>query len=109
MKSFITVAICAMVLVSGCTMFNSPSKYQIDQRTISIDSEPSGANVYLVNPITDKETLLGTTPLTRQPVPVITGVKGEGRLDRCRQGLYGNQPGQGNNNEARVQSLSRQS
>jgi hypothetical protein len=78
MKNAFSVVICATILVSlvtGCSTFNSPSKYAIETRIISIDSDPSGANVYQINPITDEKTLLGTTPLTKQPVPVITGIK----------------------------------
>jgi len=55
--------------------------YTIEKRLISIETEPSGANVWQWGPVSQKSIWLGTTPLLEQSVAVLTSVDGLGLED----------------------------
>lgn len=61
-------------MLTGC---NSSIKYSLGSRKISIVTEPPGASVYQIGPISGKDIFLGTTPIYEQPVSVIESAKGK--------------------------------
>jgi hypothetical protein len=48
-------------------------EYRFDQRHTTIETDPPGARVYQIAPVSDKFIDLGTTPIRDQPVMVLLG------------------------------------
>ena len=55
----------ALFMVTGC---ESELRYTRQLRKVTIETEPEGALVYQINPVTDERIFLGTTPLKEQTV-----------------------------------------
>ncbi len=72
-KTILILCLSAVTLVLGC---RSGPEYHISRRKISIDTNPSGAKVYQVGPLSGEELFLGTTPLREQSVAVLESVEG---------------------------------
>jgi hypothetical protein len=61
------------VLMTGCA--SPKASFDIEQRTITIITEPAGAAVQQINPTGMPVTSLGVSPITEQPVVVVTTMK----------------------------------
>ena len=81
MKTKITIVIAILTFCIGC---GSGLRYIMKSRAISIITEPTGAQVHLVNPFSSEEIWIGSTPLSNIKVPVITGATG----DTTKRQLY---------------------
>lgn len=75
MKQFgLIIALCVCLwLVSGCET-GGKANFNIQQRRITIITEPEGAAVTQLNPLGQRPTDLGITPVEEQPVIVVTEV-----------------------------------
>lgn len=58
----------ALVFAAGCA---GTYNLDYDERTISITSEPTGADVFQTNPFTGKRVFLGRTPIRDKKVEVV--------------------------------------
>jgi len=70
-KTVLILCLSAVTLLVGC---HSGPEYRFARRKISIDTEPAGARVYQIGPLTGQSLFLGTTPLRQQSVAVLTYV-----------------------------------
>jgi len=61
------LCVLGLVFITGC---ESHLKYGENLRKITINSDPEGALVYQINPVTGERIFLGTTPLKEQTVLV---------------------------------------
>jgi len=73
-RMMLIVGLAATVIVAGC---QSGPNYRIGARKVSVETVPSGAKVTQFGPMTHQPILLGTTPLSDQPVSVLIGAKGK--------------------------------
>ena len=72
-KMLLNISLFAVLMLGGC---NSGIKYSLGGRVISIETEPPGASVYQLGPLSRKDIFLGTTPILDQPVSVLESAKG---------------------------------
>ncbi|HSV26523.1 MAG TPA: hypothetical protein VLH60_01410, partial [Sedimentisphaerales bacterium] len=61
----------ALFMATGC---GSELRYTRQIRRITIETEPEGALIYQINPVTEERIFLGTTPLREQTVFVPVGI-----------------------------------
>lgn len=66
----VLVGIGCLWLCCGCAS-NPKCNFNIERRTITIITEPEGANVVQIKPLGQPSTTLGKTPIQDQPVVVI--------------------------------------
>lgn len=59
----------AVALLVGCQ--SGGAEYAIAQRKVSVETNPTGARLYQIVPLSKHPRLLGTTPLYDQPVDVL--------------------------------------
>ena len=72
-KILLNISLFAVLMLGGC---NSGIKYRLGGRVISIETEPPGAAVYQLGPLSRKDIFLGTTPILDQPVSFLESAKG---------------------------------
>lgn len=76
MKQFVIVTLCiAMAAAAGCASSSDKAKFRLQQRRITLKTQPEGARVWHLAPPTGDPVNLGMTPLIDQPVMVLTKLK----------------------------------
>lgn len=64
----------AVMLSAGCSS-NPKLKFSLQQRRVSITTDPPGAVVTQINPLDESQTPLGTTPLNDIPVIILKNIR----------------------------------
>lgn len=70
----LVTSIMVTMLSVGCNSNDSKIRGDLEQRRITITTEPLGATVTRINPLDESETMLGTTPLNEINVIVLVNV-----------------------------------
>ena len=78
MKACVMAALCVAMTAAaagGCQSSPEPAKFRLQQRRITLKTQPEGARVWHLAPPTGDLVNLGMTPLIDQPVMVVTKLK----------------------------------
>ncbi len=63
----------AVALLTACS---AAPRVTLEPRTVSVFTDPPGAEVYRLGPLSDEKLLLGTSPVVEQTVDVLTRYRG---------------------------------
>ena len=70
----LVTSIMVTMLSVGCNSNNSKIRGDLEQRRVTITTEPPGATVTRINPLDESQTMLGTTPLNEINVIILVNV-----------------------------------
>jgi hypothetical protein len=70
----LVTSIMVTMLSVGCNCITSNVRFTLEQRRVTITTEPPGASVTQINPLDESQTMLGTTPLNEIYVVILGNI-----------------------------------